>query len=43
MLDHGFMQLRRIEDFDGHTWDIIFWIRVNLKKGKVESFRSWKY
>lgn len=24
MLDHGFMQLRRIEDFDGHTWDVIF-------------------
>lgn len=23
MLDEGFMQLRRIEDFDGHVWDII--------------------
>jgi predicted lactoylglutathione lyase len=24
MIDEGFMQLRRIEDFDGHTWDVIF-------------------
>ena len=22
--DHGFMQLRTIEDFDGHTWEIFF-------------------
>lgn len=24
MMDHGFMQLRKIEDFDGHTWEIFF-------------------
>ena len=22
--DHGFMQLRTVEDFDGHTWEIFF-------------------
>lgn len=22
--DHGFMQLRTIEDFDGHTWEIFY-------------------
>lgn len=24
MMDHGFMQLRKIEDFDGHTWEIFY-------------------
>jgi predicted lactoylglutathione lyase len=24
MADYGFMQLRKIEDFDGHTWEIFF-------------------
>jgi len=24
MKDYGFMQLRTIEDFDGHTWEIFF-------------------
>lgn len=24
MMDYGFMQLRKIEDFDGHTWEIFF-------------------
>ncbi len=24
MTDYGFMQLRRIEDYDGHTWEIFF-------------------
>lgn len=24
MTDHGFMQQRVIEDFDGHTWEIFF-------------------
>jgi predicted lactoylglutathione lyase len=24
MSDYGFMQLRRIEDVDGHTWEIFF-------------------
>lgn len=24
MTDFGFMQLRKIEDFDGHTWEIFF-------------------
>ncbi|MHA4896704.1 VOC family protein [Pedobacter sp. PWIIR3] len=23
-MDYGFMQLRKIEDFDGHTWEIFF-------------------
>lgn len=24
MTDYGFMQLRKMEDFDGHTWEIFF-------------------
>lgn len=24
MTDHGFMQLRNLEDFDGHTWEIFY-------------------
>ena len=24
MLDHGFMQLRKVEDYDGHTWEIFY-------------------
>lgn len=24
MIDHGFMQLRKIEDYDGHTWEIFY-------------------
>jgi predicted lactoylglutathione lyase len=24
MLDYGFMQLRNVEDFDGHTWEIFY-------------------
>jgi predicted lactoylglutathione lyase len=24
MIDYGFMQLRKIEDYDGHTWEIFF-------------------
>ncbi|WP_217998202.1 VOC family protein [Flavihumibacter petaseus] len=24
LMDYGFMQLRTIEDFDGHTWEIFF-------------------
>jgi predicted lactoylglutathione lyase len=24
MIDYGFMQLRKIEDLDGHTWEIFF-------------------
>lgn len=24
MMDHGFMQLRKIEDYDGHTWEIFY-------------------
>jgi predicted lactoylglutathione lyase len=24
MIDYGFMQLRKIEDPDGHTWEIFF-------------------
>ena len=33
MLDEGFMQLRKIEDFDGHTWDIVF---MDLSKFRKE-------
>lgn len=29
MKDHGFMQLRRIEDYDGHFWDVIY---LDMKK-----------
>lgn len=31
ILDEGFMQLRKIEDFDGHIWDII---HMDLNKFK---------
>lgn len=31
MIDEGFMQVRNIEDLDGHNWGIIF---LNLKKFK---------
>jgi predicted lactoylglutathione lyase len=24
MIDYGFMQLRKIEDYDGHTWEIFY-------------------
>jgi uncharacterized protein len=24
MIDEGFMQIRKIIDFDGHTWDIVY-------------------
>lgn len=33
MTDHGFMQLRKIEDFDGHTWEIFF---MDLSKFPTE-------
>ncbi|MBF4516678.1 glyoxalase/bleomycin resistance/extradiol dioxygenase family protein [Flavobacterium sp. ANB] len=33
MIDEGFMQLRRIEDLDGHTWDFIF---MDLSKFQKE-------
>jgi len=33
MLDEGFMQLRKIADFDGHTWDIIY---MDLRKFRKE-------
>ncbi|HEY5826112.1 MAG TPA: glyoxalase/bleomycin resistance/extradiol dioxygenase family protein [Cyclobacteriaceae bacterium] len=32
MIDEGFMQIRRIEDFDGHIWDIIFLDMVTFRK-----------
>lgn len=35
MRDYGFMQLRKIEDFDGHTWDVIF---MDMSKFKKKSF-----
>ncbi len=33
MKDHGFMQLRRIEDFDGHFWDVIYLDMEKFPKG----------
>lgn len=33
MIDEGFMQIRKIEDFDGHIWDIIY---LNLNKFRKE-------
>ena len=24
LIDHGFMQVRTVEDFDGHTWEVFF-------------------
>ncbi|WP_435356737.1 glyoxalase/bleomycin resistance/extradiol dioxygenase family protein [Emticicia sp. SJ17W-69] len=33
MIDEGFMQIRKIEDFDGHTWDIIY---MDLSKFRQE-------
>jgi len=32
MIDEGFMQIRRIEDFDGHIWDIIYMDLTKFKK-----------
>ncbi len=32
IIDEGFMQLRRIEDFDGHIWDIIFMDLTKFRK-----------
>lgn len=33
IIDEGFMQIRKIEDFDGHTWDIIY---MDLSKFRKE-------
>lgn len=33
MKDHGFMQLRRIEDLDGHFWDVIYLDMEKFPKG----------
>lgn len=33
MIDEGFMHIRKIEDFDGHTWDIIY---MDLSKFRKE-------
>lgn len=30
MTDYGFMQLRKIEDYDGHTWEIFFMDRAKM-------------
>lgn len=35
MTDYGFMQLRKIEDYDGHTWEIFF-MDVTKMPGKEE-------
>ncbi len=28
--DHGFMQVRTIEDYDGHTWELFFMDMTNM-------------
>jgi len=33
MLDHGFMQLRRLQDPDGHTWDVVYMDLDKFRKG----------
>ncbi len=33
MQDHGFMQLRNVEDFDGHTWEIFYMNMSKFPKG----------
>jgi predicted lactoylglutathione lyase len=35
MIDEGFMQVRTIEDLDGHTWGIIY-----LDEIKYEELKS---
>jgi predicted lactoylglutathione lyase len=35
MQDHGFMQQRTIEDFDGHTWEIFYVDMDNLPEEKA--------
>ena len=32
MTDYGFMQLRKIEDYDGHTWEVFFMDMSKLPK-----------
>jgi predicted lactoylglutathione lyase len=34
MIDEGYMQIRRIEDLDGHTWDIIYLDRVKFSQNR---------
>ncbi len=34
MIDEGFMQVRTIEDLDGHTWGIIFLDEIKYEKFK---------
>ena len=36
MIDEGFMQIRKIEDFDGHTWDIVFLDTEKFKENTVK-------
>lgn len=44
MIDEGFMQIRRIEDYDGHIWDIVFLdMAMFREKILVEQVRKyWK-
>jgi hypothetical protein len=34
MKDYGFMQMRTIEDFDGHTWEIFFMDMSKIPTGQ---------
>lgn len=36
MTDHGFMQFRKIEDPDGHSWSIIFLDLIKFEKFKQQ-------
>lgn len=36
MIDEGYMQVRRIEDFDGHTWDFIFLDMDKFRESREE-------
>ncbi len=33
MQDYGFMQLRNVEDFDGHTWEIFYMDMSKMPQG----------
>jgi uncharacterized protein len=36
MIDEGYMQVRRIEDFDRHTWDFIFLDMDKFRESREE-------
>jgi len=40
MLDEGFMQIRNIEDLDGHNWGIIYIDKFKQMTGKEETTQT---